>query len=336
MRRPRPFSTSKKAPRRATTVNTPGTWRCTTRSPIWMASSLTAAELAGRRVRLQGDVASPRTTPHNARMLLGVRRFSALAALVARIYGGYKLIQLSRGFAAACGDGARLARHHRRSAERAYRLATRLEGLPIKVCQFLGSRADILPAEYVEVLSRLQDRVPPRRLATFLPLLRRELGRPLAAASLAQVHRGRLRDGREVAVKIQYPDIERVVRVDLRSFAVLIGVLARLERDFDFRALIREVEKYVPLELDFVHEADNAERMAAHLGERPDILVPAIVRELSTRRVLVMEYTPGVRVTDVEGLRALGVDPADVARRLIDLFCEQILVHGFFHAEQDT
>src|SRR5438132_8766574 len=345
MRRPRPFSTSKKAPRRATTVNTPGTWRCTTRSPIWKASSLTAAELAGRRARLQGDVASPRTTPHNAWMLLGVRRFSALAALVARIYGGYKLIQLSRGFAAARGEGARLARHHRRSAERAYRLATRLEGLPIKVCQFLGSRADILPAEYVEVLSQLQDRVPPRRLATFLPLLRRELGRPveaafaeldptpLASASLAQVHRGRLRDGREVAVKMQYPDIERVVRVDLRSFTLLIGVLARLEREFDFRALIREVEKYVPLELDFVHEADNAERMAAHLGERPDILVPAIVRELSTRRVLVMEYTPGVRVTDVEGLRALGVDPADVARRLIDLFCEQILVHGFFHAD---
>src|SRR5205814_1156656 len=198
---------------------------------------------------------------------------------------------------------------------------------------------------YVEVLSQLQDRVPPRRLATFLPLLRRELGRPveaafaeldptpLASASLAQVHRGRLRDGREVAVKMQYPDIERVVRVDLRSFTLLIGVLARLEREFDFRALIREVEKYVPLELDFVHEGDNAERMAAHLGERPDILVPAIVRELSTRRVLVMEYTPGVRVTDVEGLRALGVDPADVARRLIDLFCEQILVHGFFHAD---
>src|SRR5881398_3332894 len=271
-------------------------------------------------------------------------RFAAQASLVARVYGGYKLIQALGRVGLAGADG-HYARHHRRSAERAYRLATRLEGRPIKVCQFLGSRADILPAEYVEVLSRLQDRVPPRPLATFLPLLRRELGRPveaafaeldpapLASASLAQVHRGRLRDGREVAVKMQYPDIERVVRVDLRSFAVLIGVLARLERDFDFRALIREVEKYVPLELDFVHEADNAERMATLLGGRPDILVPAIVRELSTRRVLVMEYAPGVRVTDVEGLRALGVDPADVARRLIDLFCEQILVHGFFHAD---
>src|SRR5438876_11568852 len=224
---------------------------------------------------MQG-VASRRRAPHNPTVLVGARRFTAMAALVARVYAGYKLIQHRDG----ADQQSRYARHHRWCAEAAFALATRLEGLPIKVCQFLGSRADVLPAEYVEVLSRLQDRVPPRRLATFLPLLRRELGRPveaafaeldptpLASASLAQVHRGRLRDGREVAVKMQYPDIERVVRVDLRSFTLLIGVLARLERDSDFRALIREVEKYVPLELDFVHEADNAERMAAHLGER--------------------------------------------------------------------
>jgi len=272
-------------------------------------------------------------------MLVEAHRFAGLFSLVVRVYGGYKLIQWTGG-----GE-ARYARHHRRSAEGAYRLATRLEGLPIKVCQFLGSRADILPREYVEVLSRLQDRVPPRPLAELRPLVEQELGRPLdkifatldptplASASLAQVHRGRLHDGREVAVKIQYPDIEQIVRIDMRNFALLVRVLARLEPGFDFRVLIEEVEKYVPLELDFVHEADNAERMAAHLAGRRDILVPAIVRAHSTRRVLVMEYVPGVRVTDVEGMRALGVDPGDVARRLIDLFCEQILVHGFFHAD---
>jgi predicted unusual protein kinase regulating ubiquinone biosynthesis (AarF/ABC1/UbiB family) len=272
-------------------------------------------------------------------MLLAARRFTALARRVAATYAGYKWIQWTGG-----GD-ARYARHHRRSATAAYALAVRLEGLPIKVCQFLGSRADILPPEYVAVLSRLQDRVPPRPLAALLPLLRAELGRapeevfaaldpvPLASASLAQVHRGRLHDGREVAVKIQYPDIAQIVRIDLQSFAVLIRVLARLERNFDFRVLIDEVQKYVPLELDFVNEADNAERMAAHLRARADVLVPAIVRDLSTRRVLVMEYAPGVRVTDVEGLRAIGVDPAAVARRLLGLFCEQILVHGFFHAD---
>jgi predicted unusual protein kinase regulating ubiquinone biosynthesis (AarF/ABC1/UbiB family) len=109
-------------------------------------------------------------------MVVAARRFSALASLVARIYGGYKLIQWTGGGA------ARYAAQHRRSAEAAYRLATRLEGLPIKTCQFLGSRADILPAEYVEVLSRLQDRVPPRPLAALRPFLERELGRSVEKA----------------------------------------------------------------------------------------------------------------------------------------------------------
>jgi predicted unusual protein kinase regulating ubiquinone biosynthesis (AarF/ABC1/UbiB family) len=112
-----------------------------------------------------------------------------------------------------------------------------------------------------------------------------------------------------------------------------VRVLARLEPGFDFRVLIDEVEKYVPLELDFVHEAANAERMRANLAARADVVVPAVLRDLSTRRVLVMEYAPGVRVTDVEGLRAIGADPTDIAQRLIDLFCEQVLVHGFFHAD---
>jgi predicted unusual protein kinase regulating ubiquinone biosynthesis (AarF/ABC1/UbiB family) len=297
--------------------------------------------VAGTICKLRHCAAPPTMPLMRGGMLVGARRFAALSALVARVYAGYKVIQ----WLSPADDGARYVRHHRRSAEAAYRLATRLEGLPIKVCQFLGSRADVLPAEYVEVLSQLQDRVPPRPLGYLLPLIREELGGPverafaaldpipLASASLAQVHRGRLRDGREVAVKVQYPDIARLVAADLRSFAVLVRVLARLEPGFDFRVVIREVQKYVPLELDFVNEADNAERMRRQLRRRTDVLVPAVVRELSTRRLLVMEYAPGVRVTDVEGLRALGIDAGEVARRLVDLFCEQILVHGFFHAD---
>jgi predicted unusual protein kinase regulating ubiquinone biosynthesis (AarF/ABC1/UbiB family) len=274
----------------------------------------------------------------------GWRRFVAQAWLVAWIYVGYKTIQLAHRLGGR-HTAARLERHHRRSAEAIRRLAVRLEGLPIKVCQFLGSRADVLPDAYVEVLSTLQDRVPPWPLAAFAPMLRAELGRgtedvfaeldetPLASASLAQVHRGRLRDGREVAVKLQYPDIAALIAVDLRNFAFLVRVLARLEPELDFQVLIAEVEKYVPLELDFVHEAENAVRMRASLAGRADVVVPEVVREHSGGRVLVMEYMPGVRVTDVAGLRALGAEPADIARRLIDVFCEQILVHGFFHAD---
>src|SRR5581483_5457669 len=313
------------------------------------SSVIAGGDCRGRPSKARSPIAPSPPRPQNAPMLAGAWRFAALAALVGRVYGGYKLIQLgaraTRELGGGPGADGRLGRHRRRSAEAAYRLATRLEGLPIKVCQFLGSRADVLPAEYVEVLSQLQDRVPPRPLAALLPLVRAELGRPLetvfetlepvpiAAASLAQVHRGRLRDGRDVAVKIQYPEIADRVRTDLRSFRVLVGVLARLEPELDFRVVLREVEKYVPLELDFVHEADNAERMRAHFGARADVVVPEVIRAASARRVLVMEYVPGARVTDVRRLRAHGIEPADVARRLIDLFCEQILVHGFFHAD---
>jgi predicted unusual protein kinase regulating ubiquinone biosynthesis (AarF/ABC1/UbiB family) len=288
---------------------------------------------------------------HNAPVLPtsnGGVRFAATAALVARIYGGYKIIQLLDRAGGPTGRGrtaGRYSRHHRASAEGAYRLAVWLEGLPIKVCQFLGTRADVLPAEYVEVLARLQDRVPPRPLSLLLPVLRQQLGRPveqafaaldpqpIASASLAQVHRGRLPDGREVAIKIQYPDIDRIIAADIRNFTILVRILARLEPDFDFRVLIEEVERYVPLELDFENEASNAERMRRHLAGHTDVLVPEVIRSHSSRRVLVTEYAPGVRVTDVEGLRALGLEPARIAQRLIEVYCEQILVHGFFHAD---
>lgn len=280
-----------------------------------------------------------RRPPENAWL-----RFVIVAWLVARIYVGYKLVQLTTRFGWP-NARARYARHDRRSAHAVYRMAVRLEGLPIKVCQFIGSRADVLPSDYVTILSTLQDRVPPRPLTVITDAIERELGRPwreafaeldpvpLASASLAQVHRGRLHDGREVAIKVQYPNIARLVAIDLRNFAFLVRVLARLEPDFDFRIIIDEVEKYVPRELDFRNEAANADRMRHVLAERRDVVVPAVVHELSTTRLLVMAYEPGVRLTDVDALRQMGVDPKDLARRLLEVFCDQILIHGFFHAD---
>jgi predicted unusual protein kinase regulating ubiquinone biosynthesis (AarF/ABC1/UbiB family) len=272
------------------------------------------------------------------------RRFAIQTLLVARIYAGYKFLQTLRRLGMGVGDST-LRRQHRRSAESIYDMATRLEGLPVKVCQFIGSRADVLPDEFIEILSKLQDHVPPRPFETLRPMVEAELGQtiaaafaefetqPIASASLAQVHRARLHDGRIVAVKIQYPEIAGLVASDLRNFAFLIGMLARLEPNFDFRVIIDEVQKLVPLELDFLNEADNAERMARCFAERTDVFVPPVVRELSTRRVLVSEFAPGVRATDLPGLAAQGVDPLDVARLLTDVFCEMILKHGFFHGD---
>src|ERR1051325_9040964 len=141
------------------------------------------------------------------------QRFFAAAQMVGRIYAGYKSIQIAGRVLGGPSTDTRYRRHHRRSAELVYRTATDLQGLLIKACQFIGTRADILPDEYIEVLSRLQDRVPPRPFKEISRVVESELGRPLkkvfaevdrrplAAASLAQVHRARLHDGQEVVLK---------------------------------------------------------------------------------------------------------------------------------------
>ena len=171
--------------------------------------------------------------------LLRLSRFLTAARLVAMIYLGYKRIQLTAWVRGDDYAEPLYRRHHRRSAERAYATAIRLQGLLIKACQFLGTRADVLPREYVEVLSRLHDRVPPRSYTQMTDVVRRELGRPLedvfssfnkepvASASLAQVHRAILHDGRDVAVKIQYPEIRELVEIDLRNFSFFVNLLSR-------------------------------------------------------------------------------------------------------------
>lgn len=287
-----------------------------------------------------GASGNGRRAPASAR-----RRFLIVARMVATVYAGYKGLQALEKLLGFKRLAPHFRSHHRRSAQLAYDTATRLQGLLIKSCQFLGTRADILPREYVEILSQLHDRVPPRPAAEMIAAIESELRRPcselfsdfdptpLASASLAQVHRGRLHDGREVAVKVQYPEIAGLVEIDLANLRFLVGILARIERNFDLRFVLREVSKYVRLELDFEHEAQNAERIRANLRQRSDVIVPRVLRELSTKKVLVMEYVGGTKVTDLAGLEAAGIDKQDVARLLSEVFCHQILVDGFFHAD---
>lgn len=273
------------------------------------------------------------------------QRFIAIAGMVSQVYGGYKTIQLLGKLLGDERVDGMYRRHHRRSAQLAYKTAARLQGLLIKSCQFLGTRADILPDEYVEILSQLQDRVPTRPYETMVRVIEEDLGRPLsesflhfdpqplASASLAQVHRAQLHDGREVAVKIQYPEIPELVEIDIANLTFLINLLARIERNFDLRLIIREVSKYVRLELDFENEARNAQTIRANLLHRQDVVIPEVLPELCRRRVLVMEYVPGIKVTDIDGMAKAGIDKQEVARILSEVFCHQILVDGFFHGD---
>ena len=288
-------------------------------------------------------------TDQRARLLarrVRVGRFLLVAQMVARIYGGYKFIQWSGRLVSRTGQAERYRRHHRSSAELIYRTALRLQGWLVKACQFIGTRADILPQEYIEVLSRLHDRVPPRPFAVIRKHIEAELKQPLekvfssftpepvAAASLAQVHEATLHDGRRVAVKVQYPDIAALVDLDLRSVGFFVEWLARLEPRYDFRFILNELRRYIPLELDFVHEGHNAEAVARNFAARgDDALVPRIYWEYTTPCLLVMEFMEGIKVTEVEALRRAGIDPRAVAQKLTEAYLRQILLDGLFHAD---
>ncbi|MCI0856718.1 MAG: ABC1 kinase family protein, partial [Chloroflexi bacterium] len=156
---------------------------------------------------------------------------------------------------------------------------------------------------------------------------------PIAAASLAQVHRATLHDGREAAVKVQYPGIARIVDIDLANLTFFIGVLNRLDGSIDYRFVADELRTNIPKELDFINEGRNAERIAADTSDTPSVAVPDIYWEHTTRTVLVMEFMEGIKITDREGLAAAGIDSSEVARVLMESYAQQILRNRFFHAD---
>jgi predicted unusual protein kinase regulating ubiquinone biosynthesis (AarF/ABC1/UbiB family) len=273
------------------------------------------------------------------------RRARRISATVGRAWLGLRTQRWIERNLAPRDMPARWRAQHRRNAEELYAAAVELQGLILKSAQWLGSRPDLLPPPSIEVLAKLQDRVPARPYAVIRRAVERELGRPLgavfasfakapvASASLAQVHEATLLDGRRVAVKVQYPEIATLVRADLGSLRFVLGALARVERDFQWEPLLDELADAVPRELDFEQEGRAAERVARDLAARDDVRIPAVIWEWSTRRVLVMEYVEGIRIGDVAALRAAGIDLRRVARSLVEVFAEQMLVHGFFHAD---
>jgi predicted unusual protein kinase regulating ubiquinone biosynthesis (AarF/ABC1/UbiB family) len=273
------------------------------------------------------------------------RRTLPLAGTVIALWLRWRWLRIQRRFRGVEAMEPATHRFHRAAALAVVRRAIKQQGLIIKTCQFLGSRADILMEEYVRTLSLVHDQVPPRPWAEMKPVIEGELGgriedlyaefeeRPVAAASLAQVYRARLHDGTRVAVKVQYPGIEQVVRYDLQALRLLVDIWARLEQVIDFRPVVDEMERNAPEEVDFIHEGQAAERLAALLADRDDVVVPAIHWELSTRRVLTMDYIDGIKISDIERLHEAGIETPRVADSLVDLYNTMILERGMFHAD---
>jgi len=272
-------------------------------------------------------------------------RFAYAGGLVASILAGYKLLSLRRGRLSQEEYAEKLSAYHTRSAQQIYDAVLRLQGLMIKIGQTIGSRPDTFPEEYVRVLSRLQDQVPPRSWQSMRPHIEQQLRAPIeeifaefdtepvAAASLAQVYKACLKDGRQVAVKVVYPNIERLVDTDLKLLRAVIWLESRLLYSFPLEPAFQELAANIPLEVDMVHEARSMEAIAALLAHRPEIVIPAVVWERTSDRVLTMEYVEGIKVTDLERGIKEGLDIKKLSRLVVEVYVELMLKHGHFHAD---
>ena len=288
-----------------------------------------------RRYRVDGDGKRP---PLRVR---SVRAYWTTFVVIA----SYLWLRFRARFHSQVWIDDRLRRVNLRNARRIEKTIIELQGLFIKVGQLISIMTNFLPEEFRRELEGLQDAVPPRPFKDIESRLIEEHGkpptemfsyfepRPIASASIGQVHLARLKDGTKVAVKVQYPDIEEVVRRDLNTLRRIFRIVGWFVPYQGLEELYREIRSIIMEELDYREEAQNATRIAANFPDRKDVAFPKVVEELSTHRVLVTHFEAGCKITDRMAVKQLGLDRSALARQVVEIYCQQIFTDGVYHAD---
>ena len=271
-------------------------------------------------------------------------RVVRVVILFFRVLLSYKLFALRNIFTPATIRRERMKRLHARNAFIIREHMVLMRGILIKIGQFFSSRVDILPEEYTDELSKLQDQVPPAPFSDIVRRLTEELGPmdeifsafteiPIASASLGQVHRACLRDGDCIVVKVQYPGIDEVIAADMRALKYIIRILRVLYRQINLDVIYSEFSRIVAEELDYLLEGKSAETFARNFAKNERIKIPLVYWPFTTSKVLTLEYLEGTKITDLAEIDRLGIDRREVARMLAGAYARMFFVDGFFHGD---
>ena len=218
----------------------------------------------------------------------------------------------------------------------------------IKLGQAISTRPDLVPDEFLRELVKLQDRVPPSPFIAISKIIETELGSPLpelfdffdetpiASASIGQAYRARLKDGDEVVVKVQRPDIKKTIEADLE---IMLHLATLMEHNIEEMAfyrpakIVEEFARTLEKEIDYTIEASNMERMAHQFVDDPTIYIPKVFRDITTARVITMEFVEGIKVSEIDRLETAGLDRKIITARGAKFILKQVFEHGFFHAD---
>lgn len=237
------------------------------------------------------------------------------------------------------------SRTHKLAAQKLLDLICVNKGVYIKVGQHIGSLDYLLPPEYVSTMKVLHSNAPKNPVEDLFKVIRQDLKvnpedvfesfdpEPLGTASLAQVHKATLKNGRKVAVKVQHPYVKGNSIVDMKTMEYLCKIMSWVFPDFKMQWLVDETKKNLPIELNFLREGENAEKAAEMFKNYKWLKVPAIYWHLSTQRVLTMEYLDGGQVNDLDYIKSNKIDAFEVANKIGQLYSNMIFTNGFVHSD---